>query len=95
MHKIYKITNFEIPGTYTLKIYFDDNTIQIINFKPVLKGKIYGALLNKSVFEGVKLDSEINNLVWPNDADFDTETLHDWDLYKDEIALMTEKFQFA
>ena len=30
------------------------------------------------MFKNVKLDRKKGNLVWPNDADFDPEILHDW-----------------
>jgi hypothetical protein len=30
------------------------------------------------LFEQVKIDPEVHTLVWPNGADFDPATLHDW-----------------
>ena len=31
-----------------------------------------------SLFNQVQLDQEVQTLVWPNGADFDPATLHDW-----------------
>ena len=44
----------------------------------MLVGEIYGPLLNQSLFEQVRIDPEVHTLVWPNGADFDPATLHDW-----------------
>ena len=77
-HPIYQITGFEITAPYTLRIKFDDDTEQTINFEPVLHGEIYSPLRDLSVFNQVKLDPEVRTLVWPNDADFDPADLHDW-----------------
>jgi hypothetical protein len=43
----------------------------------VLCGGLYGPL-DISVFNRVTLDPEVHTLVWPNGADFDPTTLHDW-----------------
>jgi hypothetical protein len=43
---------------------------------------MYGPLREKSIFNGVKVDPEIHTLVWPNGADFDPATLHDWPVYE-------------
>lgn len=77
-HPIYRVTSFEIVDLYTIKIVFDDNTTQCINFEPVLYGKLYGPLRDLELFNQVKLDSEVHTLIWPNEADFDPTTLHDW-----------------
>ncbi|MGH7135198.1 MAG: DUF2442 domain-containing protein [Pirellulales bacterium] len=57
---------------------FDDGTEQTIDFSPVLEGNLYGPLRDVSLFNQVRLDPEVHTLVWPNGADFDPATLHDW-----------------
>jgi hypothetical protein len=77
-HPIYRVEYFNIIDSYTLKIGFNDNTVQIINFEPILYGKLYGPLRDLTLFNQVKLDPEVHTLVWPNEADFDPATLHNW-----------------
>ena len=77
-HPIYRVESFDIVSTYTLKIRFDDGTEQTIDFQPVLAGELYGPLTDLTLFNLVRLDPEVKTLVWPNGADFDPATLHDW-----------------
>ena len=77
-HPIYKVRSFAIVAPYTLRVEFDDATEQIIDFRPVLAGELYGPLRELSVFNQVRIDPEVHTLVWPNGADFDPATLHDW-----------------
>jgi len=83
VHKLYKVTAFEIVAPYTLHVTFDDGTAQTINLEPILYGPIYGPLRDLARFNQVRLDDEVFTLVWPNDADFDPETLRNWPDYKD------------
>ena len=80
-HRICRVTLLEIVGPYTLRLSFDDNTKQTIDFQPVLAGEIYRPLRDLSLFNQVRIDLEVHTLVWPNGADFDPATLHDWPLY--------------
>jgi hypothetical protein len=77
-HPIYRVRSFEIVAPYTLRVCFDDNTEQTIDFRPVLAGELYGPLRNLELFDQVRIDPEVETLVWPNGADFDPATLHDW-----------------
>jgi hypothetical protein len=88
-HKIYKVISFETAGEYQLTVVFDDGTSRLINFEPVLAGHVYGALLDRNLFAKAKIDPEIHTLVWPNGADFDPETLHDWPDNVKEFSAMT------
>jgi hypothetical protein len=78
VHPIYRVQSFQIVGPYTLCVKFDDNSQQTINFEPVLAGELYRPLRDLSLFNQVQIDPEVHTLVWPNGADFDPETLHDW-----------------
>jgi hypothetical protein len=77
-HLICRVESFEIIAPYTLQVKFDDETEQAIDFQPVLAGELYGPLRDLTLFNQVRIDSEVRTLVWPNGADFDPATLHDW-----------------
>ena len=84
-HPIYRIIGFEKAGTYILRVKFDDGEEKEIDFRPVLIGELYGPLKDGKLFNQVEIDPEVHTLVWPNGADFDPETLHDWPKYVQEI----------
>lgn len=75
---IYRVRSFKIAGPFKLTVAFDDGSEQAIDFLPVLRGEMFGPLRDRSLFEAVRLDPESCTLVWPNGADFDPATLHDW-----------------
>jgi Protein of unknown function (DUF2442) len=77
-HPIYKVRSVKIEAPYTLRVGFDDGAEQVIDFRPVLAGELYRPLRELSVFNEVRIDPEVHTLVWPNGADFDPATLHDW-----------------
>jgi hypothetical protein len=77
-HPIYRVRSFEVIAPYTLRVCFDDNTQQTIDFRPILVGELYGPLRDVELFNQVAIDPEAETLVWPNGADFDPATLHEW-----------------
>jgi len=91
-HPIYRVVDFEIVGPYTLRVAFNDGTEQVIDFRPVLEGALYAPLQDERVFKQVEIDPEVHTLVWPNGADFDPETLHDWPKYAKEIKRMAKRW---
>lgn|SRR5574341_220164 len=91
-HKVYRVVEFELTGSYKLRVKFDDNTTQIIDFRPILAGELYGPLRDEKLFNQVEIDPEVHTLVWPNGADFDPETLHDWPKYADDLKRLAEQW---
>ena len=91
-HGIYRVTAFRIVGPYTLEVSFDDGLSRTIEFLPVLRGELLGPLRNQALFDSVKIDREVHTLVWPNGADFDPESLHDWPDVADELASMAQRW---
>lgn len=69
-----------------LSVAFADGTEQRIDFAPVLNAPLFGALPDPSTFHAVVVDPEAGTLVWPNGADFDPATLHDWPDVSEELA---------
>jgi hypothetical protein len=85
-HPIHRVKSFEIEAPYTLRVQFDDGTEKVINFQPVLAGELFGPQRDVAVFNRVLIDPEVHTLVWPNGADFDPATLHDWPTNAQAIA---------
>lgn len=85
-HAIHRIIAFDIVRPYTLSIAFGDGTEQRVDLRPVLEGVLFGPLQDLTIFNGVRLDPEAGTLVWPNGADFDPTTLHDWPDVGGELA---------
>ena len=92
-HPIYRVLSYEIIGPYTVRIQFDDRSWQTINFEPLLRGVVYGPLRDLALFNQVRLDSETHTLVWPNGADFDPATLHDWPEQIEELRRLAQRWE--
>jgi hypothetical protein len=95
IHPIYRVQTFEIVSAYILRVRFDDATEQVINFQPVLAGELYGPLRDLSLFNQVRIDPEVHTLLWPNGADFDPATLHDWPQYVQELAARAKRWELS
>ena len=95
VHLIYRVRSFQIVGPYTLRLQFDDNSEVVIDFEPVLAGELYGPLRDLTIFDQVRIDPEVKTLVWPNGADFDPATLHDWQKYAQAMAAQARKWERA
>ena len=94
-HPIFRVTSFEVVGPYTLQVDFDDGTSRTIYFAPVLEGELFGPLRDRALFERVRIDPEVRTLVWPNGADFDPATLHDWPEYLERFKAMASNWALA
>ena len=87
-HPIHRVLSFQIMDDYVLRVDFDDSVSRVIDFEPVLRGELYGPLRAVVLFNQVRVDPEAHTLLWPNGADFDPATLHDWpDLAKSFEAM--------
>ncbi len=86
IHELYSVTSFERVAPFVLRVSFDDGTEQTIDFRPALWGPLFNPLQDPAYFDQVTLDEEIGTLTWPNGADFDPETLHNWPRYVAAMA---------
>ena len=94
-HAIHSVKNVTVVGDYTLRLQFDDATEQVINFEPVLHGEVFGALRDPKLFNQVRLDPEVCTIVWPNGADFDPATLHDWPQHATALAKLAASWELC
>ena len=66
--------------------------MEVIDFKPILTGEIYVPLQDELFFNQVEIDPEVHTLVWPNGADFDPATLHDWPKYLESMRALAKRW---
>ena len=90
-HSVYRILNFKLIGPYALHVVFDDGVERTVDLEGVLEGEVFGSLKDPRLFEKVDLDPETHTLVWPNGADFDPETLHEWPKYAKSMKDMAQR----
>ena len=91
-HAIHQVVSFERVAPYTLRVSFEDGTKQVIDFRPVLVGELYGPLTDGAIFDQVRIDEEVHTLVWPNGADFDPAVLHDWPDAGQQLAALARSW---
>jgi hypothetical protein len=94
-HPIYRVRSFKIEAPYTLRIQFDDGSEQVIDFQRVLAGELFGPLRDLAVFNKVRIDPEVHTLIWPNGADFDPATLHDWPTHAEALAARARQWDLS
>ena len=94
-HPIYRVLDFEVVGDYTLRVEFEDGVDRTIDLEAVLEGELFGPLKDPRLFAQVELDPETHALIWPNGADFDPETLHDWPRYSEQMKEMAQRWAAA
>jgi hypothetical protein len=92
-HPIYRVNRCAVVAPQTLRVEFDDGVVRTIDFRPVLNGEMYGPLRDISLFNQVRIDPDVHTLVWPNGADFDPATLHDWPEQVEALAARTRSLR--
>jgi hypothetical protein len=71
------ITDISYLEGYKLKVKFENNECKMVDLQKHLDGKIFEPLKNISYFKSVKLNKDIDTVVWPNNADFSPDFLYE------------------
>lgn len=85
-HPLIDVISYRYLEDYRVWVKFEDGVEQTIDFAPVLEGELFGPLRDLELFRQVSLNQEIGTLVWPNGADFDPWTLHEWPAVVQELS---------
>jgi hypothetical protein len=94
-HPIHRVQSVEIVAPFTLRVRFTDGVERRIDFQPILAGELFGPLRDIAVFNQVRVDPEVHTLVWPNGADFDPATLHDWPAHEAAFRALAQRWEPA
>ena len=60
-----------------LRLRFEDDTVKVVDLRSHLDGGVFEPLRDPAYFRLVKLNRDIDTVVWPNDADFSPDFLYE------------------
>ena len=95
VHPIYRVQAVAVVAPYTLEVAFDDGLVRRIDLSAVLAGELYGPLRDPALFAQARVDPEVQTVVWPNGADFDPATLHDWPAHEAAFRALAQRWEPA
>jgi len=73
----YHVLEAEYVSGYVIKLRFRDGTVGEIDLQAELWGPVMEPLRDLEFFRQFRIHPEFHTLVWPNEADFSPEFLHD------------------
>jgi hypothetical protein len=74
---ILRILEAKVCGPHCLDLIFNDGIHKQVNVLPLLEGTIFEPLRDPVYFAQAVLDPILGTVVWPNEADFAPEALHE------------------
>jgi hypothetical protein len=74
-----RILDAKVCGPHSLHLVFNDGVHKRVNVWPLLDGPIFEPLQDATYFARMVLDPVAGTVVWPNEADFAPEALHELD----------------
>ena len=73
----YHVLEAKYVRDYVVWLRFRDGTAGQVDLGPELWGEVFEPLKDVEYFKKFRVDPQFHTLVWPNDADFAPEFLHD------------------
>lgn len=74
---ILSVTEAKYLRDYQLWLKFNDGAEGMVDLAQELWGTMFEPLKNLNLFSQLKLDTDLDTIVWPNGADLAPEFLHD------------------
>jgi hypothetical protein len=71
------VKDVEYLSDYKLLVLFENNVKKIIDLENYLEGEIFEPLKDKDYFKTVKVDNNIDTIVWDNGADLSPDFLYE------------------
>ncbi len=62
---------------YRLRLTFENNIVKVVDLKPHLDGEIFEPLMKIDYFKSVRVNHDIDTIVWSNEADFSPDFLYE------------------
>ncbi|RKZ40955.1 MAG: DUF2442 domain-containing protein [Gammaproteobacteria bacterium] len=79
---------------YKIEVLFNNGQKGVADLSRILKGKIFESLKEKTVFAQLKIDKELETIVWQNGADLAPEFIY-YQIFKNEPQLQIQFKQWG
>ena len=80
------VTDAEYIGDYAVRVTFNNGRTGIADLSVALKGLVFEQLQDKSLFSKLRVDEELETIVWPNGADMAPEYIY-YLTFKEDMKL--------
>lgn len=71
------VTDAAYVADHRIKVRFENDEIKLVDLGPHLDGPIFEPLKDLSYFKSFTVNSDIDTVTWPNDADFSPDFLYE------------------
>jgi len=83
---ILHVTDAKYAGDYRVEVSFNDGRKGVADLCEALRGPVFEPLRDKSKFSQLRVDEELETIVWPNGADLAPEYIY-FQAFKSEKGL--------
>jgi hypothetical protein len=83
---ILHIKELKYIGDYRVEVIFNDGRKGVADLADALRGPVFESLRDMTRFSQLKLDTQLETIIWPNGADLAPEYLY-FKAFKDESEL--------
>ena len=91
---ILHVTQAKYIEDYKLEVLFNNGHKGIADLAQVLEGPVFKPLQDKSFFAQLRVDKELETIVWPNGADFAPEFIY-FQVFKNKHELQPQFKQWG
>ena len=88
-----RISEAHYVSGYVLRLRFSDGLEGEVDLASELDGEIFEPLRDPTIFRSFRVHPELHTVVWPNGADFDPATLHDWPQVVDALTAQAREWE--
>lgn len=74
---------------YKVQVLFSNGRSGVADLSSALKGRVFESLKDKSNFSALKVDRELDTIVWPNGADLAPEYVY-FQAFRDDPELQSQ-----
>jgi hypothetical protein len=71
------VRNVTYISEYKLLLTFEDGSVRLVNLKPHLDGEIFEPLKDINYFKTVRVNPDLDTIVWENGADVSPDFLYE------------------